>query len=261
MIFQWLSQLPVLAGAPLFVGVIVVLAIVGALLFHRIIPRDALVEHNEIAGFVFAVVGVIYAVLLAFLAVGVWEHLQSSEARTYEEAARLTTVYRKCDAFPEGTAIRSALRAYVTEILNRDWPMMQRGQYDERVVTMGEQIAEQIRHLKPRNADEQDLHSAMITSMDEALVDRDSRESVADVGIGGFVWGVLIAGAFLTIAFSFLFAYRTTWSLVAIVGMLAAMVGLVLYLVAAVDYPFRGEIRIGPEAFEHALAVFNAIGP
>ncbi|HZT13989.1 MAG TPA: hypothetical protein VFA29_14415 [Candidatus Baltobacteraceae bacterium] len=261
MIFQWLSNLPVAAGAPLFIGAVVALAVGGGILFHRLVPNDALVEHNEIAGFVFAVVGVIYAVLLAFLAVGVWEHLQTAEARTYEEAARLTVVYRKCDAFPEARSIRASLRAYVAEILNRDWPMMQHGQLDDRVVTMGEQIAAQIRHLPVRTPAEQNVHSSMIGSMDEALVDRDSREAISNTGLGGFLWAILIAGAMLTIVFSYLFAYRNAWSLIAIVGLLSAMVGLVLYLVAAVDYPFRGEIRVGPEAFEHALAVFSAIGP
>lgn len=259
-IFHWLNQLPVLAGAPVFVLSIVILAVAGALLFHRFIPSAVLLEHNEIAGFVFAVVGVIYAVLLAFLGVGAWEHLQSAEERTYEEAGRLIVVYRKCDAFPQGHVIRSQLRAYVQEIVQRDWPMLQRGELDERVVDLGEQIARDIRRLPVRDAAQQTVYGAMMTSMDDALVDRDFRESVANIGMSAFLWGILIGGAVLTIVFSYLFAYRNTWSLIGIVGLLAAMVGLMLYLIAAVDYPFQGEIRVGPEAFEHALMVFNTIG-
>ena len=87
--FQALSQMPVAMGAPLFVGTIIVLSIVCGILFHRFVPHALLIEHNEIAGFVFAVVGVIYAVLLAFLAVGAWEHLQTAEQQTYDEAAQV----------------------------------------------------------------------------------------------------------------------------------------------------------------------------
>ena len=261
MVFQWLSQVPVAIGAPVFIGVVTFLAIAGGLLFHRIVPSTAMIEHNEIAGFVFAVVGVIYAVLLAFLAVGAWEHLQAAEERTYEEAARLTVVYRKSDAFPQSHAIRSALRAYVSEIVQRDWPLMQQGQSDHRVIEMGEHIAYVVRHIPIHTMAEQNLQAAMVSSMDEALVDRDSRETVANTGIALFLWVILIVGAILTVAFSYLFAYRNTWSLLTIVGLLGAMVGLVLYLVAAVDYPFRGEIRVSPEAFTHALHVFATIGP
>jgi hypothetical protein len=40
---------------------------------------------------------------------------------------------------------------------------------------------------------------------------------------------------------------------VLMVAALALVIGLVLFTVAAFDYPFRGDVRIGPEAFEQAL--------
>ena len=58
-------------------------------------------EHNDLGGFILAVIGVIYAVLLAFVAIGVWERFQLAEARTYEEAGALTTVYRDAGSFPQ----------------------------------------------------------------------------------------------------------------------------------------------------------------
>lgn len=258
--FQLFSRLPVVAGAPLFVGGVVLLSVLGGIAFHRFIPKSLLIEHNEIAGFVFAVVGVIYAVLLAFLAVGAWEHLQTAEQQTYEEAARLAVVYRECDIFPQRHALRAEIRAYVEELVTRDWPMMQHGEEDPRALGMGERIAFEIRHLPLKTIAEQNVHAAMINSMDEALIDRDTRESLARTGIGVFLWAILIAGGVVTIGFSYLFAYRHNWLLVAIVGGLGAMVGLILYLIAAVDYPFSGEIRVGPEAFENILHVFRVIG-
>jgi hypothetical protein len=148
----------------------------------------------------------------------------------------------------------------VEELVKRDWPMMQYGQDDERAVLMSERIAFQIRHLAVKTLAQQNVHAEMIANMDEALVDRDTREALAGTGIGIFLWGILIAGGVVTVGFSYLFAYRSTSALIAIVGGLAAMVGLILYLIAAVDYPFSGEIRVGPEAFEHALRVFSIIG-
>lgn len=258
--FEGFSHLPVALGAPIFVGAVILLSVFGGIAFHRFIPKALLIEHNEIAGFVFAVVGVIYAVLLAFLAVGAWERLRVAEEQTYEEAARLAVVYRKCDMFPQNHLLRGELRAYVEELIQRDWPMMERGEQDERALVMGENIAFQLRRLPLQTIAEQNVHAAMTASMDEALIKRDTRESVARTGIGIFLWAILIAGAVVTIGFSYLFAYRSTWLLVAIVGGLGAMVGLILYLIAAVDHPFSGGIRVGPEAFENVLRVFTIIG-
>src|SRR5579872_2619180 len=95
------SSLPVYIGGPVFVGGFVAIAVLAGLLAHRYLPQSVLDQHNEIAGFVFAVVGVVYAVLLAFLAIGVWEHFQSSEESTYQEASSLTVVYRKSDLFAQ----------------------------------------------------------------------------------------------------------------------------------------------------------------
>jgi hypothetical protein len=42
------------------------------------------------------------------------------------------------------------------------------------------------------------------------------------------------------------------------VAALALIIGLVLFTVAALDYPFRGDVRIGPEAFEQVLGRFES---
>jgi hypothetical protein len=45
----------------------------------------------------------------------------------------------------------------------------------------------------------------------------------------------------------------------AMIGTLALLIGLVIFLTMSLDYPFRGAIRVGPEAFERALTVFDQI--
>lgn len=259
--FHLLSGLPVVLSAAIYIGIVVAISIAGALLFHRYVPHAVLVDHNDIAGFVFAVVGVVYAVLLAFLAIAVWENFQSAEQRTYDEATRLTVVYRKSDLFPQVHALRAELNRYVHAIVEREWSEMENGKHDAQSEAFAEHIAFQVRHLPVTSPAQQNVHAAIVESMDAALVDRDYRTSQAAIGVNGFIWFILFAGACATIAFAYLFAYSNRWAMVAIVGMLGFMLGLVLFLIAGVDFPFRGEIRVGPEAFENALHHFQKIGP
>jgi hypothetical protein len=200
-------------------------------------------------------------VLLAFLAIAVWENFQAAEQRTYEEASRLTTVYRKSDLFPQVHAIRSELRRYVSLVVDREWQEMYHGKHDDQAEALAEHIAFDVRHLPLTNAAEQNVHAAMMQSMDEALVDRDFRTSQSSLGINGFIWFVLFVGAAATIGFAYFFAFNNRWAMIAMVGMLGFMLGLVLFLIAGVDFPFRGEIRVGPEAFVNALHHFERIGP
>jgi ABC-type multidrug transport system fused ATPase/permease subunit len=259
--FHYLSELPIFLGAVIYIGIIMLIALSGALLFHRYVPRAVLEAHNDIAGFVFAVVGVVYAVLLAFIAIAVWENFGAAEQHTYEEAARLTVVYRKSDLFPQVHALRAELKRYVQTIVDREWNEMYYGKHDAQAEASAERIANQIRHLQVRTPAQQNVHAAMMDSMDQALVDRDFRTGAASIGVNAFLWFIMFVGAAATIVFAYFFAYNNRWALIAIVGMLAFMLGLVLYLTAAVDYPFRGAIHVGPEAFENALHHFERIGP
>lgn len=260
MFFHDLAGLPVILGATLFIGAVVAASLGGAFLFHRFVRGEVLQQHNEIAGFVFAVVGVVYAVLLAFFAIGVWERFEAAEMRTYDEAGRLMVVYRKADLFPQVHTIRSEVARYTKLVSDREWSEMYAGGHDPEARLLIERIAFQVRHLRVTSLAQQNVHAAMVASLDDVLVDRDYRIALGTVGVNGFLWAILVAGAVATIVFSYLFAYKSRWSRMTIVGLLAFTLGLVLYLIAAVDYPFRGEVRVGPEAFIHALQTYDTIG-
>ena len=63
----------------LIVGGSVLLAWVGTLLLRRLTKAPMDDRQNEVAGFIFATVGVLYAVLLAFTVIIVWEQYLSAE--------------------------------------------------------------------------------------------------------------------------------------------------------------------------------------
>ncbi len=76
-------------------------------LVHRYWAHEKRQEHTEVAGFIFAGVAVLYAVLLAFVVIVGWETLSSAHATTYTEADQLSNIYwiaRSLPA-PQGPAI------------------------------------------------------------------------------------------------------------------------------------------------------------
>jgi hypothetical protein len=44
-------------------------------------------------------------------------------------------------------------------------------------------------------------------------------------------------------------------------ALLSGFMGLVLYLIAAMDHPFRGQISVGPDAFEEVYDTVMAAHP
>ena len=57
----------------LITGGITVVSVVGGLLVRRWVNVKVLEQHNDVAGFIYAVIGVLYAVVLGFTSVIIWE--------------------------------------------------------------------------------------------------------------------------------------------------------------------------------------------
>jgi hypothetical protein len=66
----------------------------GPALVRRYVALDRLTINNEIAGFKFATVGVLYAVPLAFVIIVVWEKFSDAEANVVREAGAAENLYR-----------------------------------------------------------------------------------------------------------------------------------------------------------------------
>jgi hypothetical protein len=51
----------------------ILLAVGGLVLVEYLVPWQVRRQHNDVAGFIYAVLGVVYAVLLGFATIVVWE--------------------------------------------------------------------------------------------------------------------------------------------------------------------------------------------
>ena len=64
-----------------FIGGTVVISLLGMWAVRKIVPRELLDQHKEIAGFIYAVIGAIYGVILGFSVVVLWEQFHEAEDR------------------------------------------------------------------------------------------------------------------------------------------------------------------------------------
>jgi hypothetical protein len=257
-VIAWLESLPTLPAGILIVGGFVVSTLVAGYLVARFTPGDIRLAHNDRAGFILAVIGVVYAVLLAFVAIGTWERFNQAEARSYEESEALATVYRDAESFPDAAPLRAMLRAYVRSVIDDEWPRMSRGQRGTASNTLLEAADRCVRHLPVGSVAAQDVHGRMLAAMDTALADRETRLTIDFIGINSIMWVVLVAGAYITVAFSYLFGFERILMQQLMIGGLSLTIGLVVFLVVGLDYPFRGSIAVGPDAFRNLLDYWGA---
>ena len=99
----------------------------GPIVVRRRVDLQRLSTNNEVAGFKFATVGVLYAVLFAFVVVVVWEKFSDAEADVTKEAGAAAAIYRLAAGVggEPGASIDEGITHYLQTAVVSDWPAME----------------------------------------------------------------------------------------------------------------------------------------
>jgi hypothetical protein len=237
----------------------VLVAVAGLVLVQRLVPPERRAEHNDVAGFIFAVLGVAYAVLLAFVVIAVWQDYEKAQADVDTEAHELAGAYFLASQRPEPqrTRIQDLVRTYAKVVGDEEWPLMERGQTSERAESLTSQLRLQILKFDPRTKGEQVLYERELTQLHDAADARRSRLLEVREGIPTLLWVVLVGGAVITVSFTYLFGLRSNVVHALMVAALTLVICGILFTIGEFDYPFSGVVEIRPEAFKEVLRSFG----
>lgn len=245
-------SLPTWVLGVLVVGLAATVSGLGLLVVHHVVPTEVRRAHNDIAGYVSNSAAFVYAVLLAFLAVGVWEDYGKAQLTVQREAAAASDVFRAAEGYPEAFRhrVRAGIRAYVDMVLGEEWALQAR----DRMTDVGWRAIEALHRtmldFEPRGPREQVVHTEALRHMHTLIDQRRLRILLGAAGLPPVVWAVILVGSALTVSFAFFLGTANVRAHVAMTMMLGATIGLGLFLLIAMAYPFRGGAGIGPEAFE-----------
>jgi hypothetical protein len=103
--------------------------VAGLELVQRLVPSEKRQEHNDVAGFLYAVVGVVYAVLLALFVIAVWEQYQRANETVESEENALAEIAWLAHRLPEPEhhVLQEDACAYAQEVVDTEWPLMEQG--------------------------------------------------------------------------------------------------------------------------------------
>ena len=237
------------------VGAAVLLALIAMVAVRRSTALEMLEAHTEVAGFVYAVLGVVYAVLIAFVVLVVWEEFERAEQYADQEASALVDLHRLAEGLPatERQLIQATLLAYARAVREEEWTAMADGAVGPRARGLSDELWRAYRELEPRTERERALYGASLGRLTDFADARRLRLYESRNDLPGILWVTLITGGTITVGFSLLFGVRSARSQGVMTVLLAATVALLLFLIYALDQPFRGDTRVGPAAFERAL--------
>jgi hypothetical protein len=249
------------------IGGICLVSLSGLELVQRLVPAESRQPHNDVAGFIYAALGVIYAVLIALVVIAVWEEYDAASVTVEQEANAVAEIFWLAHRLPEpeGSHIQELARSYAQDVINEEWPLMEQGQaplmtqVEETPAgwTLIDDVRANLQDFQPRTPADEQLYAEGLDQIQRLADARRMRLVAAEESIPGVLWSVLIFGGVAAIGFTYLFGLENTWAHRLMVLTLAAVIGLVLFTIGAMEHPFSGGARIGTEAFELILERFE----
>jgi hypothetical protein len=253
---QWLRHLTTAQAVPLAMIAAAALSAVGLLMFHRLVPHHLRREQNDVAGSTMAIAGVVYAVLLAFIAVAVWQGYGQADTLVQAEANLVRNLYRDTVGSPNPQAedLRHTLFVYAETVVQDEWPALTAGLNDD---AAGWQLLDGVHlalvQIRPQDTGTEAVRAEMLRSLDGLYDARRGRFHSASVALPPVLWWNLLAGGALLLAFSYLFGPPNLGMHAAMVSLLGATIGLVLILILLLTHPFEGDNHISAAAFNELI--------
>ena len=247
----------------LLILVLPTLAVVAQLGIRRTWPSLVEGEHNDVAGFIIAVVGVIYAVLLAFVVIASWESYVSAEAVVGKEASALRSIYRESTAFPleSREQLEDDVRRYATAVIEQEWPAMADGHAgDPAVARVLDEMTVHLASLPATTPTQQAFVAAEVERLNDMVSARSERLDFVGQGVSNVLWIALFLGAVVTIGFAMIFGLRNTALQVVMTASLAVTIGVLLFVVVVMDLPFGGGVTVEPGPIGRVLTDFGGPG-
>ena len=237
----------------------VLVAVAGLVLVQRLVPPERRVGQNDVAGFIFAVLGVAYAVLLAFVVIAVWQDYETAQTNVESEAHELAGVYFLASQLPEPqrTRIQDLARTYARVVVEDKWPMMEHGKTSPRADSLVSQLRLKILQFDPHTKGEQVLYERGLTQLHDAADARRSRLLEVREGIPELLWVVLLVGGVVTVSFTYLFGLKSNVAHALMVAALTLVICGILFTIGEFNNPFSGVVEIRSDAFKEVLGSFG----
>jgi hypothetical protein len=239
--------------------VFISLFIIGFLLVRKFFHNNNMESNNEVAGFIYAVVGVIYAVILGFVVINAWEQYKDAETVVDNEVSYSVSLIRISNAFPDSvkTRIQPAVIHYMEDCIAFEWDAMSKNKTSIEASKSYNSIWAQIYAYKPISNSENLWYNKFIDALNSLSQARRGRIIAIDSKIHPFMWIILFVGAFITIVFTYLFGTKNKTAHLLMIICLSASICSVLLLIEAFDHPFSGLIHVSSKPFIEALELIR----
>ena len=206
---------------------------------------------NDLVGYVLSCFCVFYGLLLGLIAVASYQNFGEVDKNVSKEAVALRALYQDVNGYPHPVDqdLCWLLRDYTLYVIKYAWPLQKKGIIPDGGRVRVTAFHERLLAFEPQTKGQEVLHAETLRQFNIFFEARRMRLHSVTTGIPAVMWYVVLIGALINIAIVWMFDMRFLTHLL-LGGMLVFFLGAMIFLIAAMDNPLRGEVSVSSEAFE-----------
>jgi hypothetical protein len=259
---DWLLNLPVLWMAVVVFAATYLLAAGIYCAVTRLAVNDRARAFKALSPGMLPPLGILFALLVGFIAVEVWNNYDKAKVAVVSEASALRAVVLLAGTFPEEqkTRIYALIDRHIEDAINKEWPAMaqQRATLSTLRANALIEALQVVLTLKPADDSQRTTQPEMIKALQTALDARRQRIVVSQSTVGRVKWaGILLQGLCTLVAIAMVHSDNRLSCAIALT-LFATGIALSLLLIAAYSRPFTGEISVRPDLLKQVLTSASA---
>ena len=251
--FDALFDLPLMIVGPAIVILLCAFALGGLAIFRSLfVPHLKLgPEESAFTAAMMQAIMVFYGLALALIAVNVWQNYNDAARTVTQEATAISALYRDVSTYPEPvrSQLQKDLREYVQYIIEQAWPQQQKGKIPGGGVDYMDRFQAALTAFEPASEGQKLLHAETLRAYNHTIETRRLRLDAVLTSLPTVLWWVIVLGALVSLSSTFFFHIKDQMLERIQVGLLATFVGLVIFMVFALDRPFRGDLGLGSDPY------------
>jgi hypothetical protein len=257
--WTWVYEIPTWQLGLILAAFFAIVTAAGTIAFRPIVKKyiHGAGKANDLVGILISCYSVFYGLLLGLIAVAAFGSYTTSDDNVNKEAGLLGSLYQMAAQFPEPTAstLKTEVRTYLKYEIETHWPRQKKGVTAWAGADLIAPMYHTVAAFDAQDRKQEVLQAETLKTVKEYAALRQSRLGAATSGIPPTLYWVVVLGALLNLILIWMFDMELQIHLVLGV-VFSVFISLVVLMIIAMDWPFRGEVSVGPD---HLKNVYESV--
>ena len=210
---------------------------------------------NDLVCYTSSCFSLLYGLLLGLLSVATSQNAAQVQTSVQREADTLAAVPGH-HGYPEPlrSELQFLLRDYTLYVVHKDWPAHHEGRIPQGGAARIGALVQTLEAFEPTTKSQEIALEQTFANFDVLAEARIERLAGVSLAIPGVFWYVVLIGALINIVLIWMLEMRFFTHLI-LGGMISFFLGVMFFLLIAMDQPLRGAVAVPSTSFELAYRV------